>query len=121
MRSSCESDLVKRHPLHIAARWLGNTPRITEKHYLITSDADFDEAAGMESGEPNQNGAECGAVDVQKADSGPTTVQNAVQHEPAVDRIKQNPAETYAKSCGVTRVDSDSQGGESGIRTRGQV
>ena len=119
MRSSCESDLVKRHPLHIAARWLGNTPRIAEKHYLITSDEDFDEAAGMESGDAG--GAECGAVDAQKAISESDVMQNAVQHDPATDRIKQNPAGTYAKPCGVTRADSGSQGGESGIRTRGQV
>ncbi len=114
MRSSCESDLVKRHPLHIAARWLGNTPRIAEKHYLLTSDADFDEAAGIETGATDKSGAECGAVGVQKAISEPASVQNAVQHDPASDRIKQNPAGTYAKSCGVTRADSDSQGGESG-------
>ncbi len=117
MRSSCESDLVKRHPLHIAARWLGNSPRIAEKHYLITSNADFDEASGMES----EGGAESGAVDVQKVISEPASVQNAVQHDPAVDRIKKNPAGTYAKSCGAVLGESDSQGGESGIRTRGQV
>ena len=93
MRSSRESDLVKWHPLHIASRWLGNTPRIAEKHYLITSNADFDEASGMES--------EGGAVDVQKVISEPASVQNAVQHEPATHRIKKNPAETYTKSCGV--------------------
>lgn len=63
MRSSCESDLVKRHPLHITAHGLGNTPRIAEKHYLLTSDADFDESAGIESGAPEKSGAECGAVD----------------------------------------------------------
>jgi integrase len=121
MRSSCESDLVKRHPLHIAARWLGNSPRIAEKHYLITSNADFDEASGMESEGGAESGAESGAVDVQKVISEPESVQKAVQHDSATDRIKQNPAGTYAKSCGVVRADSDSQGGESGIRTRGQV
>jgi hypothetical protein len=121
MRSFCESDLVKRHPLHMAARWLGNTPRIAEKHYLITSDADFNEAAGLDRDVKDEGGAECGAVDVQKAISEHQTLQNAVQHKPATDHIKQNPAGTYAKSCGVVRADSDSQGGESGIRTRGQV
>lgn len=114
MRSSCESDLVKRHPLHIAARWLGNTPRIAEKHYLLTSDADFDEAAGIEIGATDKSGAECGAVGAQKAIFEPASVQNAVQHDPATDRIKRNPAGTYAKSCGAVLGESDSQGGESG-------
>ena len=62
MRSSCESDLVKRHPLYIADRWLGNTPRIAEKHYLLTSDADFDEAAVMETGATDKIGAVTGAA-----------------------------------------------------------
>jgi hypothetical protein len=77
MRSSCESDLVKRHPLHMAARWLGNTPRIAEKHYLITSDADFNEAAGIDRGDKEQSGAESGAPN---APPGQNAVQNAVQH-----------------------------------------
>ena len=62
MHSSCETDLVKRHPLHIASRWLGNTPRIAEKHYLITSDEGFDEAAGIESGSKDKRGADRGAA-----------------------------------------------------------
>ena len=69
----------------------------------------------------DKSGAECGAIDAPDAISEPATVQNAVQHEPATDRTKQNPAGTQARSCGVVRAGSDSQGGESGIRTRGQV
>ena len=93
---------------HHARADLPNTPRIAEKHYLLTSGADFDDVAGIESGATDRSGA----VDAQQAVS---------ESDPATDRIKQNPAGTYAKSCGVTRVGSDSQGGESGIRTRGQV
>jgi len=98
----------------MAARWLGNTPLIAEKHYLITSDEDIDEAAGMDNHVP---GKKSSAVDVQSVISG----AEAVQHQPATDRIKQNPAGTYASSCGVTRVDSDSQSGEGGIRTPGTL
>ena len=65
----------------------------------------------------DKSGAECGAIDAPDAISEPATVQNAVQHEPATDRIKQNPAGTQARSCGVVRAGSDSQGGEGGIRT----
>ena len=79
--SSTELPLVNRHPLHIAGRWLSNTLQIAEKHYLLTSDADFDEAAGIETEATNKSGAECGAVGAQKAISEPASVQNAVQHE----------------------------------------
>ena len=65
--------------------------------------------------------AEDGAIDIQEALPKPVEVQNAVQHDSATNRIKQNPAGTYAKYCGVARASSDSQGGERGIRTLGQV
>ena len=62
---------------------------------------DFDEAVGKESGGQGESRAECGAVDLQKANSKPNKVQNAVQQESAGLSIKQNPAGTYAKSCGA--------------------
>jgi integrase len=34
LRASCETDLTDKFPLHVAAAWLGNTPKVAEKHYL---------------------------------------------------------------------------------------
>ena len=59
---------MQAHPIHIVAAWLGNTPKIALKHYLMATDADFDLAI--------KGGAESGAV----------AVQNAVQHAHAVNR-----------------------------------
>jgi hypothetical protein len=45
MRGSRETELAKDYPLHVVTAWLGNTPRIALKHYLMTTDADFERAA----------------------------------------------------------------------------
>lgn len=54
LRSSCETDLVREHPLHVVTAWLGNTPSVATTHYLQVLDLDFQKALG--------GGAESGAV-----------------------------------------------------------
>lgn len=44
LRASAETDLAARFPIHVVAGWLGNTPKIAAKHYLMTTDSDFDRA-----------------------------------------------------------------------------
>ncbi len=46
MRNSRETELAKDHPLHIVTAWMGNTPKIAMKHYLMVTDSDFDRATG---------------------------------------------------------------------------
>ena len=39
LRSSCETELLERFPVHVVAYWLGNSPRIAAEHYLqVTED-----------------------------------------------------------------------------------
>ena len=39
MRSSRETELVERFPIHVATAWIGNSPAIASKHYLqVTKD-----------------------------------------------------------------------------------
>jgi integrase len=45
LRGSRETELVKEYPLHVVTSWLGNTQGIALKHYLMTTDADFERAA----------------------------------------------------------------------------
>ena len=45
-RASRETELAKEYPLHVVTSWLGNTPKIAMKHYLMTTDTDFDRASG---------------------------------------------------------------------------
>ncbi len=58
LRASCETDLMKNHPIHCVCAWLGNTPAVALRHYLQVVESDFERAVG--------SGAESGADVVQK-------------------------------------------------------
>ncbi|MCA9070445.1 MAG: tyrosine-type recombinase/integrase, partial [Planctomycetaceae bacterium] len=44
LRASRETELVKKHPVHVVVSWMGNTPRVAMKHYLQVTDEDFRKA-----------------------------------------------------------------------------
>jgi integrase len=46
MRASCETDLARRFPLAIVAKWLGNTQAVAMRHYVDVTDGDFERASG---------------------------------------------------------------------------
>lgn len=39
---------VKDFPIHVVCAWISNTERIARRHYLQTTDADFDKAVGVQ-------------------------------------------------------------------------
>ena len=44
LRASRETELCERFPLHVVARWLGNTPTIAQRHYLQITEQHFQQA-----------------------------------------------------------------------------
>jgi hypothetical protein len=46
LRSSRETELAREFPMHVVCDWIGNTEKVAMKHYLQTTDAHFDQAAG---------------------------------------------------------------------------
>lgn len=44
MRASRETELMKKHPMHVVTSWIGNTAAIAAMHYLQVTDADFEKA-----------------------------------------------------------------------------
>ena len=44
LRSSRETELVHEHPVHVVTKWLGNSPRIAQMHYLQITENDFQRA-----------------------------------------------------------------------------
>jgi hypothetical protein len=44
LRSSRETELARDFPLHVVTAWLGNTLKIAMRHYLLTTEADFERA-----------------------------------------------------------------------------
>lgn len=45
LRASRETELCRQYPLHVVAAWLGNTPKVAQKHYLDVTEEDFQRAA----------------------------------------------------------------------------
>jgi integrase len=44
LRASRETELVEVYPVHVVTAWLGNTPKVAMRHYLMTTDEHFDAA-----------------------------------------------------------------------------
>lgn len=56
LRSTRETELAARFPMHVVCAWIGNSQRVAAKHYLQVRDEDFARAA--------ESGAESGAVGI---------------------------------------------------------
>ena len=48
LRSTRETELLNDFPIHVVCGWIGNTERIARRHYLQTTEADFDKALGLQ-------------------------------------------------------------------------
>ena len=44
LRSSCETELTDRFPVHVAAAWVGNSVKTAARHYLQVTDEHFETA-----------------------------------------------------------------------------
>jgi excisionase family DNA binding protein len=62
LRASRETELVREYPIHVVTAWLGNTPRIALKHYLMVTDSDFLKAIGRMADTAVQNEAQQNAT-----------------------------------------------------------
>ena len=67
MRASRQTELEHQYPTHVVCAWLGNSPQVARKSYLLVTSADFAKAissCGAESGAVDpENGAKSGAVE----------------------------------------------------------
>ena len=113
LRASRETELAQEYPLHVVADWMGNTPQIALKHYLQTTDLDFDRARGEIK---------------SAAKSGAGVVQNAVQHQSAPNRTElqettKGPSkpEPFASLCESEPVGTKALSGGHGTRTHNPI
>jgi len=44
LRSTRETELAEKYPMHVVCKWIGNTEPVAAKHYLQLTDAHFDQA-----------------------------------------------------------------------------
>jgi hypothetical protein len=44
MRASRQTELERQFPLHLVYAWLGNSPKVAQRSYLLVTEADFEKA-----------------------------------------------------------------------------
>ena len=49
LRSSRETELTQKFPLHVVCAWMGNSQLVAAKHYLQVTDGHFNAASGRDS------------------------------------------------------------------------
>lgn len=49
LRSSAETDMMARFPLHVCCKWCGNSPKVAQRHYLQVTPQHIADATGMRS------------------------------------------------------------------------
>ena len=118
LRASRETELAAEYPVHVVTSWLGNTPKIAMKHYLMTTEADFAKASTPMGRlvqmavqnpvqlEPN-SGAKHGAAACRSE-----------SQEAARNEISPCNTRAYANPCKVVRRPAKIISGEDRIRTR---
>ena len=114
LRASRETELAGTYALHLVTAWLGNTPKIALKHYLMPTEADFSRAVGRLVDKAVQNPVQFGA------DSGAATACKDVQ---TLARNDISPSKTgaYARLCDDLPTPAKYISGEDRIRTCGPV
>ena len=44
MRASRQTELEETFPTHVVCKWMGNSPKVAQKHYLQVTDSHFEKA-----------------------------------------------------------------------------
>jgi hypothetical protein len=89
LRASRETELVGRFPIQTVTAWLGNTPSVAMKHYLMTTDGHFDAAV--------QGDEKAVQIPVQQ----PSEMVRNDQNCETVETTQPSGLPRVAKNCGV--------------------
>jgi len=57
LRSTRETELAGRLPMHVVCEWIGNSPKVAVKHYLGVTEGDYDQAVGKSAANALQSDA----------------------------------------------------------------
>ena len=119
LRASRETELAREFPLHVVTSWLGNTPRIAMKHYLMTTEDDFARAIGgpvEKADKAVQKSTHATAIwgEIRSAAACRSESQEVARNE-----ISPCDTRAYANPCKVVRRPAKNISGEDRIRTCG--
>jgi len=84
LRSTRETELAERWPVHVVCAWIGNSRAVAQKHYLQVTDDHFAQAATERTPNPTQN-------PTQRPDSPLKATQNPTQQAAELAREEPQP------------------------------
>jgi integrase len=79
MRASRQTELERSFPLHVVCHWLGNSPKVANRSYLLTTESDFERAV--------QGGTDSGTVDPKNGTKS-GTVRNRTEPQEEEENLK---------------------------------
>lgn len=56
LRASRETELVRDFPIHVVCKWIGNSMKVAQKHYLQITDADYEKATSNPTSHRREDG-----------------------------------------------------------------
>jgi len=102
LRSSRETELCQNFPVHVVCKWIGNTPRIAQQHYLQVTDEHF--AKAIESNPPK-----AAQIPAQQTAAQPRVEPLPIGKTPFCDQ-KRGPAEPCEGGMGRAGIEPATQG-----------
>ena len=109
LRASRETELVREYPIHVVTAWLGNTPQIAMKHYLMVTETDFSKAIGRLVDKAVQNPVQCSAESGAKSGAAASRgdshdlARNDIS--PCNPRAYANRCDDFPKSCEIIKAE----------------
>lgn len=104
LRASRETELAEKYPVQVVTSWMGNTPNVAMRHYLMTNDEHF--ASAVKGDEP--------PTEVAPEEATEKAAQNAAQsahaghrrdsHEQSSAHEKPRTLPGLAGSCDLTQL-----------------
>ena len=103
MRASRQTELEREFPLHVVCAWLGNSPKIAQRSYLLVTSEDFQKAISI----PQKRGTKSGTIKGKSGTiSGTASVRTGSQ-EIAVDQGKQRENVVFAGETPKSSADGE--------------
>ena len=99
MRSTRQTELAEKYPIHVVCAWLGNSREVAMEHYLQVTDTHYDDAAGVTAPTPEP---------AKEADE--KAAQNPAQYAAASDREEMQTADAQTPAPLKLQGDTASDG-----------
>lgn len=112
LRSSRQTELERRFPLHVVCQWLGNSPEIARKHYLQVTSEDWAAATQVGSQSAAQSAAVSAAPALQSGAARGRSNENQKSQSVASKRLS-------AACLNLSQLPASVSDGEDRIRTCG--